>query len=39
MYVEGGCCGVPEARGAYKEMGEDKAREILPDLESLEFQA
>lgn len=37
--AEGGCSVVPEAQGAYKEVGEDKARKILPDLESLEFQA
>lgn len=30
---------MPEALGAYKEVGEDMTRKILPDLESLEFQA
>lgn len=30
---------VPETQSVNKEVGEDKARKILPDLESLEFQA
>lgn len=39
MLVEAEVLLVPETQSVNKEVGEGTARKILPDLESLEFQA